>query len=141
MPAASTPPRLDGAALADGTPLGLAWHRAGPGARVHEAAPGEPPQWRGHESLSDKEFVLRHGAWRGLGEENSLFFYLDEYIKDSPKDLLAVMSATADWLGLNSSSASRRWCRRTSMCCRAAAANAAERAVLLYGTLPATSAT
>ena len=54
--------------------------------------------WRGHEALSDDAFMLRHGGWRGPYEEGTLFFYIDEYIKDAPKDLLAVLGATADWL-------------------------------------------
>ena len=56
-------------------------------------------QWRGHEALSDEAFMARHGLWRGPYEEGTLFFYIDEYIKDAPKDLLAVLGATADWLG------------------------------------------
>ena len=56
-------------------------------------------QWRGHEALADEAFMARHGAWRGPYEEGTLFFYLDEYVKDAPKDLLAVLGATADWLG------------------------------------------
>ena len=40
--------------------------------------------WRGHEALSDDAFMLRHGAWRGPYEEGTLFFYIDEYIKDAP---------------------------------------------------------
>ena len=45
--------------------------------------------WRGHEALADDAFIARHGAWRGPYEEGTLFFYIDEYIKDAPKDLLA----------------------------------------------------
>ena len=45
--------------------------------------------WRGHEQLSNAEFLERHGTWRGPYEEGTLFFYLDEYAKDAPKDLLA----------------------------------------------------
>ena len=93
------------------------------------------PQWRGHESLSDKEFVLRHGAWRGPYEENSLFFYLDEYIKDSPKDLLAVMSATADWLGRQLKRQQALVQKNIDVLSGLLQLNAAERAVLLYGTL------
>jgi hypothetical protein len=37
----------------------------------------------------------RHGAWRGPYEEGTLFFYIDEYIKDAPKDLLTALSAPA----------------------------------------------
>ena len=52
--------------------------------------------WRGHELLDDDAFMVRHGGWRGPYEEGTLFFYIDEYIKDAPKDLLAVLGATAD---------------------------------------------
>ena len=51
--------------------------------------------WRGHEALTDEAFIARHGGWRGPYEEGTLFFYIDEYIKDAPKDLLAVLGATA----------------------------------------------
>ena len=54
--------------------------------------------WKGHDALSDEAFVQRYGAWRGPYEEGTLFFYLDEYVKDAPKDLLAVLGATAEWL-------------------------------------------
>ena len=37
--------------------------------------------WRGHEALSARAFLERHGAWRGPYEEGTLFFYLDEYAK------------------------------------------------------------
>ena len=49
------------------------------------------PQWKGHELLTDPAFLERHGPWRGPYEEGTLFFYIDEYIKDAPKDLLTVL--------------------------------------------------
>ena len=91
--------------------------------------------WRGHEGLSDEAFVERHGAWRGAYEEGSLFFYLDEYVKDAPKDLLAVLGASCDWL-------ERRLQREATLVEKNIDAlagllqlNPAERALLLYGTL------
>ena len=54
--------------------------------------------WRGHEALAHAEFLQRYGTWRGPYEEGTLFFYLDEYAKDQPKDLIALLSATGDWL-------------------------------------------
>ena len=54
--------------------------------------------WRGHEQLATAEFLDRHGVWRGPYEEGTLFFYLDEYAKDQPKDLLSVLAVTGDWL-------------------------------------------
>ena len=47
--------------------------------------------WRGHEALTDAEFMTRHGTWRGPYEEGTLFFYLDEHAKDQPRDLLSVL--------------------------------------------------
>src|SRR5258706_3526583 len=41
-------------------------------------------QWRGHDSLGHEAFMERHGGWRGPYEEATLFFYVDEYIKDAP---------------------------------------------------------
>ena len=55
--------------------------------------------WHEHEALSDAEFMARHGVWRGPYEEGTLFFYLDEYVKDAPKDLMAVLGTTGEWLG------------------------------------------
>ena len=54
--------------------------------------------WHGQESLNDREFLARFGDWRGPYEEGTLFFYLDEYAKDQPKDLLTVLAVTRDWL-------------------------------------------
>ena len=91
--------------------------------------------WRGHEALSDAEFVARHGAWRGPYEESSLFFYIDEYIKDAPKDLLAVLGATAEWLERDLKKRSTLVEKNIDALGQLLQLNAAERALLLYGTL------
>ncbi|HEX5738225.1 MAG TPA: ATPase, partial [Hydrogenophaga sp.] len=54
--------------------------------------------WGGQEQLSTNAFMERYGVWRGPYEEGTLFFYLDEYAKESPKDLLSVLAVTGDWL-------------------------------------------
>jgi len=91
--------------------------------------------WRGHEALSDDAFMLRHGAWRGPYEEGTLFFYIDEYIKDAPKDLLAVLGATADWLSRSLKKESTLVEKNIDSLARLLQLNPAERALLLYGTL------
>ena len=91
--------------------------------------------WRGHEALSDEAFMLRHGAWRGPYEEGTLFFYIDEYIKDAPKDLLAVIGATADWLGRSLKKESTLVEKNIDALGGLLQLNPAERALLLYGTL------
>ncbi len=91
--------------------------------------------WLGHEALSDEAFMQRHGAWRGPYEEASVFFYLDEYVKDAPKDLVAVLGATADWLEAGLKKASTRVETNIDALAALLQLNPAERALLLYGTL------
>ena len=91
--------------------------------------------WRGHEALADEAFMARHGAWRGPYEEGTLFFYVDEYIKDAPKDLLAVLGATADWLDRSLKKESTLVQKNIDALAGLLQLNPAERALLLYGTL------
>ncbi len=91
--------------------------------------------WRGHEALSDDAFMLRYGGWRGPYEEGTLFFYIDEYIKDAPKDLLAVLGATADWLVRSLKKESTLVEKNIDALAGLLQLNPAERALLLYGTL------
>ena len=92
-------------------------------------------QWRGHEALSDAAFMQRHGGWRGPYEEGSLFFYIDEYVKDAPKDLLAVLGATADWLARSLKKESTLVEQNIDALAGLLQLNPAERALLLYGTM------
>ncbi len=91
--------------------------------------------WRGHESLSDEAFVERHGPWRGPYEEGTLFFYIDEYIKDAPKDLLNVLGCTCDWLQRRLKKESTLVQKNIDALAGLLQLNPAERALLLYGTL------
>ena len=92
-------------------------------------------QWAGHDALADDAFMRRHGHWRGPYEEGTLFFYVDEYIKDAPKDLLAVLGATCDWLGRSLKKESTRVEKNIDALAGLLQLNPAERALLLYGTL------
>ncbi len=91
--------------------------------------------WRGHEALSDTEFLTRHGTWRGPYEEGTLFFYLDEHAKDQPKDLLSVLSATGEWLTHALKKQSTLVEKNIDALANLLQLNRAERALLLYGTL------
>ena len=91
--------------------------------------------WRGHDALSDTEFMARHGDWRGAYEEGTLFFYLDEYVKDQPKDLLQALSATGDWLANTLKKQSTLVEKNIDALASLLLLNRAERALLLYGTL------
>jgi len=91
--------------------------------------------WRGHAGLSDPAFLARHGAWRGPYEEGTLFFYIDEYVKDAPKDLQAVLAATSDWLQRDLKKQSTLVEKNIDALAGLLQLNPAERALLLYGTL------
>jgi SpoVK/Ycf46/Vps4 family AAA+-type ATPase len=91
--------------------------------------------WRGHEALSDTEFVARHGTWRGPYEEGALFFYLDEYAKDQPKDLISLLAVTGNWLTQTLKKHSTLVEKNIDALAGLLQLNKAERALLLYGTL------
>ncbi len=93
------------------------------------------PQWKGHEQLSDEAFMERHGPWRGPYEEGTLFFYIDEYIKDAPKDLLTVLAQSCDWLARRLKKESTLVEKNIDALAGLLQLNPAERALLLYGTL------
>jgi len=91
--------------------------------------------WSGHEKLSTAGFMERYGVWRGPYEEGTLFFYLDEYAKESPKDLLSVLAVTGDWLGQALKKQSTLVEKNIDALANLLQLNRAERALLLYGTL------
>ena len=91
--------------------------------------------WRGHEVLSDADFMQRHGIWRGPYEEGTLFFYLDEHAKDQPKDLLSMLAATGEYLAHALKKQSTLVEKNIDALANLLQLNQAERALLLYGTL------
>jgi SpoVK/Ycf46/Vps4 family AAA+-type ATPase len=101
---------------------------------LHQRCRGNT-HWRGHEALSDEAFIQKHGAWRGPYEEGTLFFYIDEYIKDAPKDLLTVLGATCEWLERRLKKQSTLVQKNIEALAGLLQLNPAERALLLYGTL------
>jgi SpoVK/Ycf46/Vps4 family AAA+-type ATPase len=91
--------------------------------------------WKGHEALAHHAFIEKHGVWRGPYEEGTLFFYVDEYVKDAPKDLLAVLGASAEWLAQSLKKESALVQKNIDALAGLLQLNPAERALLLYGTL------
>ncbi|MBV8122515.1 MAG: ATP-binding protein, partial [Paucibacter sp.] len=91
--------------------------------------------WRGHENLSDEQFLQRHGVWNGPFAEATLFFYLDEYIKDAPKDILALLATTCEHLDRMLKRESTLVEKNIASLGQLLQLNPAERAILLYGTL------
>ncbi|MDM0046692.1 ATP-binding protein [Variovorax dokdonensis] len=91
--------------------------------------------WQGVEDVDPRTLLERHGVWRGPYEEGTLFFYLDEYAKDQPKDLMAVLSVTRDWLTHALRKQSTLVEKNIDALAGLLQLNRAERALLLYGTL------
>ena len=91
--------------------------------------------WSGHDRLGTPAFMERYGIWRGPYEEGTLFFYLDEYAKESPKDLLSVLAVTGDWLSQALKKQSTLVEKNIDALAGLLQLNRAERALLLYGTL------
>lgn len=91
--------------------------------------------WRGHETLSATEFLSRHGVWCGPYDEATLFFFLDEYAKDQPKDLISVLAVTGEWLQQALKKQSTLVEKNINALAGLLQLNKAERALLLYGTL------
>ena len=95
----------------------------------------EHEAWTGHEALDDVDFLEKHGWWRGPYEEGTLFFYLDEYVKDAPKDLMAVLGTTGEWLGQHLRESATLVEKNVEVLAGLLQLNPAERALILYGTL------
>ena len=91
--------------------------------------------WKGVEDFDGRTLLERHGVWRGPYEEGTLFFYLDEYAKDQPKDLLSVLAVTRDWLTHALRKQSTLVEKNIDALAGLLQLNKAERALLLYGTL------
>ncbi len=91
--------------------------------------------WRGHEALNNQEFLERHGVWRGPYEEGTMYFYLDEFAKDQPKELLSVLAITGEWLTHALKKQSTLIEKNIAALSNLLQLNKAERALLLYGTM------
>ena len=91
--------------------------------------------WAGHEALSDAAFLERYGVWNGPFAEATLFFYLDEYVKDAPKDMMALLATSNEWLGRELKKESTLVEKNIAALGTLLQLNPAERAILLYGTL------
>ena len=96
---------------------------------------GENELWQEQAQLSHGAFLEKYGVWRGPYEEGTLFFYLDEYVKDAPKDLLATLAATSKWLVHMLKKQSTLVEKNIGALSNLLQLNRAERALLLYGTL------
>ena len=54
----------------------------------------DTPSWSDCQKLAPDEFMSRYGAWNGLYDDSTLYYYLDEYVKLHAKYLLSVFQVT-----------------------------------------------
>jgi len=95
----------------------------------------EHEDWRDQAALDDQAFMDRFGQWQGPYEEDTLFFYLDDYVKEAPKDVLSVLAATGDWLSRSLAQRDTQLERNLDTLAQVLQLHPAERALLLYGSL------
>ena len=91
--------------------------------------------WSEQAGLDDQAFIDRFGQWQGPYEEDTLFFHLDDYVKEAPKDVLSVLSATGDWLSRALARRDTQLERNLDTLSSVLQLQPAERALLLYGSL------
>jgi SpoVK/Ycf46/Vps4 family AAA+-type ATPase len=91
--------------------------------------------WEGQSELGDTAWLARFGAWQGPYEEGSLFFHLDDYAREAPKDVLALLCSSASWLGQRLAAGHTLLHQNIESLGDLLQLNRAERALLLYGTL------
>lgn len=91
--------------------------------------------WHGQEALSPAAFLERFGIWQGPYEEGTLFFHLDEYAREAPKDVMTVLAATGEWLRQALQRRPSLLERNIETLACLLQLNAGEKALLLYGTL------
>ena len=91
--------------------------------------------WSEQATLNAAAFMERFGVWQGPFEEGTLFFHLDDYAREAPKDMLAVLAATGEWLGQRLAAQPSLLEKNIVELACVLHLNPAEQALLLYGTL------
>lgn len=95
----------------------------------------DAPAWTDAAKLSVDEFMLRHGAWNGLYDDTTMFYYLDEFVKVHGKDLLAVFQATVAALDGKLAKTRVRLLDNIAMLSAVLGLSDAERSILLHASL------
>lgn len=91
--------------------------------------------WQGVGGLSAQGLLDKHGVWHGLYDDGTLFYYLDEFVKVSQKDMLTVLQATRDALDQRLGPVPITMLRNLDLLATTLHLSAAERALLKHGAL------
>ena len=96
---------------------------------------GDDGLWQGQSRLDDRAWLDRFGIWLGPYEEGTLFFHLDDYAREAPKDIRVLLASAGAWLGRHLSGQQSLLDRNIAALGELLQLNPAERALLRYGTL------
>jgi SpoVK/Ycf46/Vps4 family AAA+-type ATPase len=92
--------------------------------------------WRGCGKLSPGAFMERHGAWSGtVSNDTTIYYYLDEYVKQHGKDLMAVFGITRDHLAARLAGNPVRLLENTTLLAHVLGLTPAERWLMHAGAL------
>ncbi|MEZ5654082.1 MAG: AAA family ATPase [Burkholderiaceae bacterium] len=95
----------------------------------------DSPGWTDVSKLSPDEMMARHGVWNGLYDDNTFYYFIDEWVKINAKDLLGVFQTT---IGCLDAVLSKSWIQlvhNIEMLASVLGLNHAERSVLLHASL------
>jgi SpoVK/Ycf46/Vps4 family AAA+-type ATPase len=95
----------------------------------------ENENWAGSGALSPQDFLNKHAVWNGTYDDGTLFYYLDEYVKQNAKDLLSVFQTTVDVLGAKLKSEDTLLARNVELLARVLTLSEVEKAVLQKASL------
>jgi SpoVK/Ycf46/Vps4 family AAA+-type ATPase len=95
----------------------------------------ENENWKGAGELTPQEFLNRHAVWNGTYDDGTLFYYLDEYVKQHAKDLLSVFQTTVDVLGAKLKNEDTLLARNVELLARVLTLSEVEKAVLQKASL------
>ncbi|HPU51439.1 MAG TPA: AAA family ATPase [Burkholderiaceae bacterium] len=95
----------------------------------------DSPAWADCGKLTLDEFMVRHGAWNGLYDDSTFYYFIDEYVKLHGKDLLSVFQATIAVLDQKLAKTRIRLHSNIAMLSAVLGLSEAEQAVLLHASL------
>jgi SpoVK/Ycf46/Vps4 family AAA+-type ATPase len=91
--------------------------------------------WQDVGKLPLDEFMVRHGAWNGLYDDASLYYFVDEFVKLNSKEVLAMFVQTVSLLDTKLSKARIRLIDNIRMLSIVLGLNDAEQSILLHASL------
>jgi SpoVK/Ycf46/Vps4 family AAA+-type ATPase len=95
----------------------------------------EAPAWADASKLSTEEFMLRHGAWNGLYDDTSFYYYLDEFVKLYAKEMLQVFQSTVQNLDSRLAKSRIRLVENIDMLSAVLGLSNSERSLLMHAAL------